>query len=127
MKKKSRSTSDLKEFRDLLVERARLLRGDLDTLEDETVRKGADGAGDLSTVPGHPAELASDNTERDVSYGRIESQSHELKEIREALDRIREGTFGTCEECARRIPRARLKAIPYTRRCVNCQQRAEAG
>jgi len=67
------SESDLKEFKELLLARRNLLRGDLDTLQGEALKLGAEGAGDLSTMPGHQAELASDNSEREISYGRIES------------------------------------------------------
>lgn len=125
MTTKGMAKSELKEFRDLLLARKRLLRGDFDTLEGETMKKGGDGAGDLSTMPGHLAELASDNSERDLSYGRMESQSEELKEIEEALDRIKDGSFGICEKCEGKIPKERLRAIPYARLCVRCQGKEE--
>jgi RNA polymerase-binding transcription factor DksA len=125
MKGRALPKNELNEFKALLVERGRRLRGDLDTLEGETLKKGADGAGDLSTIPGHLAELASDSSERELSYGRMESQSEELKEIEEALDRIKDGSFGFCEKCEARIPKERLRAIPYARRCVKCQSKEE--
>ena len=63
----------------------------------------------------------------DTDYGLInanlaEAESHELKEINDALLRIREGAYGICEDCEKRIPVARLRAIPFARYCVNCQQ-----
>jgi DnaK suppressor protein len=123
---KGMTKKELNEFRDLLLKRNKLLRGDLDTLEGETLKKGGDGAGDLSTMPGHLAELASDNSERDLSYSRMESQSEELKEIEEALDRIKDGSFGVCEKCEKKIPKERLRAIPYARLCVGCQGKEES-
>ena len=118
--------SELKEFRSLLLEQSKILRGDLDGLEEETRGKGADRASDQSSVPGHLAELASDATEQSISYGRMESQTEELKEIDDAFDRIKDGSFGLCENCQSRIPKERLKAIPYARRCVPCQGKEES-
>jgi DnaK suppressor protein len=122
---KGLSKSKLKEFRTLLLQRSRLLKNDLEGMETETRGKGADRTGDQSTVPGHTAELASDASEKNLSYGRMESQSEELKEIKEALERIEDGSYGICESCQGKIPKERLKAIPYARRCVKCQEKEE--
>jgi RNA polymerase-binding transcription factor DksA len=122
---KGMSKSELKEFKTLLHERSRLLSGDLDGLEGETRGSGAQQAGDQSSVPGHMAELASDASERAFSFGRMESQSEELKEIKDALERIKDGSFGSCENCQGRIPKERLRAISYARLCVKCQGKEE--
>ena len=46
-----------------------------------------------------------------------------LRAIEEALARIRNGTFGTCEQCGQRISKARLEAVPWTRLCRECKER----
>lgn len=113
--------AELKEFRDLLLERRRLLKGDLAGLETET-----QGGGEReSSAPGHTAELASDESERELSFGRMGSQTEELREIEEAFDRIKDGSFGKCEKCEGSIPKERLRAIAYARLCVRCQTREE--
>jgi len=117
--------SELRDFKALLFERCRLLKGDLAGLEGVARAKGSDAGQDQSTVPSHPAELASDTSEKDLAYGRIESHTDELKEIQEAFERIDEGTYGQCEKCERLIPKERLKAIPFARRCVKCQAKEE--
>ena len=117
--------SDLRDFKVLLFERSRRLKGNLAGLEGVTRAKGADAGHDQSTVPSHPAELASDTSEKDLAFGRIESHTDELKEIQEAFERIDEGTYGLCEKCERLIPKERLKAIPFARRCVKCQAQEE--
>jgi RNA polymerase-binding transcription factor len=43
-------------------------------------------------------------------------------ELREALERIAQGTFGRCEECQAWIPRERLELVPEARLCVPCAQ-----
>lgn len=47
-------------------------------------------------------------------------------EVSAALGRIDAGTFGQCEECGKRIAKARLTAVPYTRRCADCAPVAQA-
>ncbi len=43
-----------------------------------------------------------------------------LKNIDEALDKIKNATFGSCEECGQDIGEKRLEAIPYAKKCMNC-------
>lgn len=43
-----------------------------------------------------------------------------------ALERLRAGSYGTCEECGRQIPAARLAAVPEVTTCLPCQSRREA-
>ena len=48
-----------------------------------------------------------------------------LLAIEEALEKLREGTYGVCEECGDEIGPGRLKAMPLARLCVPCQSRLE--
>lgn len=125
MIRKGMSKSDLKDFKTRLHERRALLQGDLEGLEGETRGVGSDRSGEQSSVPGHMAELASDASEKSLSFGRMESQTGELKEIKDALERIQDGSFGSCENCQGKIPKERLKAISYARLCVTCQGKEE--
>jgi len=45
--------------------------------------------------------------------------------VRDAIGKLADGTYGDCETCQHPIPIARLKAVPYARRCAACQQREE--
>jgi len=117
--------SELQEFKTMLLERTQLLKGDLAGLEGETRGNGSAGAARETSAPGHTAELASDESERDLSYGRMASQTDELKEIADAFDRIKDGSFGKCEKCDGSIPKERLRAIAYARLCVKCQTKEE--
>ncbi|MGX4691100.1 TraR/DksA family transcriptional regulator [Streptomyces sp. JNUCC 63] len=47
-----------------------------------------------------------------------------LKDIEAAFGRLDDGSFGSCEDCAKPIPVERLEILPYARCCVPCQQRA---
>lgn len=48
-----------------------------------------------------------------------------LHAVEEALERIREGTYGVCEECGDEIGGGRLKAMPLAKSCVTCQSQME--
>jgi len=119
------SKSELNEFKVLLLHRKGVLQGDVKTLEDEACKKGADAAGDLSTLPMHLADLGTDSHEQDISLGLMENESDEIQEIQEAFERIKDGSFGLCENCRKKIPKERLRAIPYTRLCVDCKKKEE--
>ena len=56
----------------------------------------------------------------------LEVRNRMRNQIDEALRRLEDGTYGTCEDCSREINPERLKAMPFARRCVECQQKAEA-
>jgi RNA polymerase-binding transcription factor DksA len=71
------------------------------------------------------ADLGTDNFEQEFSLTLLQNQEQALKEIGEALERIRHGSFGRCEECQGAIPKARLQALPYTRHCVECARKLQ--
>jgi len=119
------SKSELNEFKALLLTRKAVLQGDVKTLEDEACKKGSDAAGDLSTLPMHLADLGTDSHEQDISLGLMESESDEIKEIQEAFERIKDGSYGLCENCRKKVPKERLRAIPYARLCVTCKTKEE--
>jgi len=48
------------------------------------------------------------------------------RKLRDALERLEDGTFGTCEECGRDIPLKRLMARPVTTLCIECKEEQEA-
>jgi DnaK suppressor protein len=58
-----------------------------------------------------------------LSYERL---SRRARELANALERVREGSYGTCEECGATIPHARRKALPGVTTCVACQERGES-
>jgi len=118
------ASDELKAFERLLQRRRQFLLGNVRRLEDEACRKG-DTAGDLSTIPLHPADLATDTQQQDMSLVFMENENVQIQDIEEALERIREDRFGLCEECDREIALERLRAIPYAPLCVDCKRRQE--
>lgn len=67
-------------------------------------------------------EFAIKAAEQDLTARTADLRSQMLKEIDRALERVDRGEYGVCESCGREISPARLKAIPWARYCVNCQE-----
>ena len=113
-------------FKDqLLILRVRL-RDDVDHLADAALKKSRSEAnGDLSSMPIHMADLGSDNFEQEFTLSLMENEGGTLAQIETSLERIEEGTYGQCEECGARIPKNRLKAIPYAVLCIRCAEQQE--
>jgi len=63
--------------------------------------------------------------ERDLAQALDERETAELRAIDDALERIRQGTYGQCVDCGVDIPTARLHANPTALRCIDCQSRYE--
>jgi DnaK suppressor protein len=111
----------------LLILRARL-RGDVHQMADAALKKSRSEAnGDLSTMPIHMADIGSDNFEQEFTLSLMENEGLTLEQIESSLERIEEGTYGQCEECGVKIPKARLNAIPYATLCVRCAEQQENG
>ena len=68
----------------------------------------------------HDPEGATVGFERAQLSSMVERARTQLAEINEALERLRRGSYGVCEECRRQIPDERLSAQPATRTCVEC-------
>lgn len=115
------TAEELSKFEADLLERRRILLGDFQSIEDGDARD----ASELSGNSTHIADLGSDRASSDVSLGRRESASGEIQEIDDALERIRDGSFGLCESCEKGIVKERLEAIPYARLCLPCKVEEE--
>lgn len=97
------------------------LRGDVDTMAEAALNKNRmDASGDLSAMPIHMADVGTDNFEQEFTLSLMQSESETIKQVEGALLRIADGTYGICEECETKIPKARLNAIPYASKCVKC-------
>ena len=119
---------ELVSFRQVLQTLRSRLRGDLDQMTDEALRRDmAGGTGNLSNVPLHLADLGTDNYDQEFTLGLIENEQGTLELINEALDRMERGEFGQCVECAEPISKPRLQAIPYARHCIRCARKLEGG
>jgi RNA polymerase-binding protein DksA len=106
--------------RETLLEIRDRLMGEVNHLI-ESVPQKANGGGDLSHVPTHNADRDSEGLDGDLEI--IHNEETILAEVREALNRIDQGTYGICQECDGQIDEARLEALPYTPYCIECAQK----
>jgi DnaK suppressor protein len=105
--------------------------------QQETFRRTLEDLIEAMTAPvDRRAEIAVENApdtidlvqragERDLAILRIESDFNRLQNLRLALERIEEGTYGTCLGCEREIGVKRLRAVPWATYCVTCQELAD--
>ena len=63
--------------------------------------------------------------ERELAVLEVSRHSGLVNEIRQALVRIEDGTFGICQSCERQISPKRLAAVPWTSLCIRCQETAD--
>ena len=118
---------ELESFRKVLLGLRSRLRGDLDQMTDEALRRDQpDSSGNLSNVPLHMADIGTENYDQEFTLGLIESEQGTLELVNEALDRIDHGKFGRCVECGEPITKPRLQALPYTRHCIQCARDLES-
>jgi DnaK suppressor protein len=128
-KKKSHlTTAEIKRFKQMLLEKRREILVNVNEMEDETLKKSRlVAAGDLSSMPIHMADIGTDNYEQEFALGLMDSERKLLREIDNALQRIEQGTYGICEGTSKQIPKARLKAQPWARYCVEYARMLEQG
>jgi DnaK suppressor protein len=66
-------------------------------------------------------------SDRDFALSNLERNSDRLREVRTALCRVEEGTFGICLGCEENINPKRLAAVPWASLCIVCQEAADRG
>ena len=70
-------------------------------------------------------DQAGDERERELSLLLSGRDKEKLHAINEALEKLREGTYGICEECGDKIGPGRIKVMPLAKLCVSCQAKFE--
>lgn len=74
-----------------------------------------------------PVDLAVRNYSKNVMLAVSENDSRQVILVNEALERIADEEYGTCQNCEKEINLKRLDAIPWARYCLNCQELVEKG
>ncbi|TVM04371.1 MAG: hypothetical protein CV087_00300 [Candidatus Brocadia sp. WS118] len=109
---------ELKQIENLLKSRKNILLKEF----EERVKKYRDGGTEKAT---DIAEIASSSSSEILEIAVVEEDAKELKQIEDALARMKAGQYGVCEQCGRAIKKARLKAIPFATLCVRCKEEEE--
>ena len=118
------TTADIEHFRQILLRKRQEIVGNVSEIEEETLKKTD---GDLSNMPIHLADMGTDSYEQEFALGLMDSERKLLREIDDALYRIEQKTYGTCEATGVPIAKARLEAKPWAKYCVEYARKLEQG
>jgi len=120
------SKKELSAFKGLIYKIKDEILDDIKHISDDTLKKSQkDASGDISGYSYHMADVATDTYDREFSLGLASNDRQFLYELDDAAKKIEEGTYGVCEGCSQPISKSRLKAVPYARLCVKCQESKE--
>ncbi len=126
MKKKKFVKKDIELFKKLLIKRKEEVNEEINHISSDTLKQSQkEASGDISGYTYHMADVATDNYDREFSLGLASNGRDILCEIDLALDKIKDGSFGLCEQCSKAITKVRLKAVPYAKLCIKCQESKE--
>ncbi len=73
------------------------------------------------------ADRAASSYNKEFLFHQSNNDRQLLQMVENALGRMREGTFGECISCGTEINMKRLEAVPWTRHCIECQEKLEKG
>lgn len=73
------------------------------------------------------ADKAANSYTKEFLFHQSNNDRQLLQLVEEALNRIREGGYGECVNCGNELNAKRLEAVPWTRYCINCQEKVEQG
>ena len=105
--------SDLFRYKNVLLAKQRELTASKSSTD--SISAGGEPHGD-------PVDVAAGETSASVQIRLRETDSKLLRAIEDALTRIRQERFGTCEECGQPLSKARLEAVPWARYCRDCKE-----
>lgn len=107
--------SELKTYRGTLLRRlAELVTAVRDDRQDLAIAPCSDALDEVQAA-----------AEREIAIRKLDRDSHLLREVAAALDRIDNGTYGVCQNCGKAIYPKRLNAVPWAPLCISCQEQAD--
>ncbi|HEX9191350.1 MAG TPA: TraR/DksA family transcriptional regulator [Candidatus Deferrimicrobiaceae bacterium] len=108
----------MKTIKDMLVKMREELVQEIGRRSKATTEAGAQDIGDI-------LDSVSEERTRELDMILTDREKRKLHQIDDALDRIEDATYGQCDECGVKIPKARLKVLPFAKYCVECQEKNE--
>ena len=102
--------SELERFKKMLLERLHAVEQPLRRREEIAVENTPD------TI-----DRVQNAAERELAIRQIESDSSRLQSLKLALERVADGSYGTCLRCDAEISAKRLNAVPWAAHCIKCQ------
>ena len=124
--KRKRINPKFEIYKKLLLKTKSQIVGDIRNLSEDNTGSANDGGGDVSGHALHMADVATDMYDREFALGLAANDRKLLLNIDQAMGRIEDGTYGLCLECQKPIAATRLKALPYAKTCLKCQEKLES-
>jgi DnaK suppressor protein len=106
--------TDLEKYKAVLEARQAEISAGLRNRQDIAIEKTPDALDEV--------QLAG---ERELAIRNLDRESNLLRQVKGALARIADGTYGTCLHCEEEIKPKRLEAVPWTKYCIRCQEAAD--
>lgn len=103
--------TEINKYKDILEARLAELSTVIKNREGITIEKSPDALDEVQNA-----------AERELAIRNLDRESNLLRNVRAALRRIDEGTFGVCVHCDEEISPKRVNAVPWTPYCIACQE-----
>jgi DnaK suppressor protein len=111
----------LEKLRKSLEQTRAKIEGDVSYMANEIRAIGVEQDDESGGLGNHIAEDGASVAEAERIVTVSEDLQNILQQVNAALERMDEGTFGTCQRCGKSVAMARLEAFPYVAYCINCQ------
>ncbi len=113
-KEKNMTKTELEKFKKILIEKQAELEKFVRNRDGIAIEKAADAIDEVQHA-----------TERELAIRNLDRETILLRNVRSALRRIDEGSFGICMHCDEEISIKRMNAVPWAPYCIQCQEEAD--
>ncbi|MAG20892.1 MAG: TraR/DksA C4-type zinc finger protein [Candidatus Marinimicrobia bacterium] len=126
MARKKLTKKKLEIFEKIIIEKQDQALAEMGYIKDRSIDAQAnlDSTARDSNYAYHMADVGTDSHEREKSFLWYTRENNFIRYLDEALERIKEGTFGFCSVCNEPIAEERLKEVPHTQHCVSCKNKS---
>jgi DnaK suppressor protein len=114
LKEKEMTKTELNKFKKILETKRDELERIVRNRDAITIEKSADALDEVQHA-----------SERELAIRNLDRESNLLRNVRSALRRLEDGSFGTCLHCEEEISPKRLDALPWAPFCIQCQEQAD--
>ncbi|MFL3026161.1 MAG: TraR/DksA family transcriptional regulator [Candidatus Neomarinimicrobiota bacterium] len=123
------SKAKLEKFKKAITEKMGAVSEDIETIKDGigTASNKQGGVTPDSIFSVHMADAGTDSHEQEKSFMLMNRESDYFKNLKVALERIQEGSFGVCKICDDLIPEERMMEVPNATKCVKCKEKEKLG
>ena len=108
----------MKTIKDMLLKKREDLVREIARRSKASTETGAQDIGDI-------LDSVSEERTRELDMILTDREKRKLAQIDDAIERIEDNSYGLCEDCGVKIPKARLKVLPFAKYCIECQEKTE--